>query len=936
MRNRGKEGMGCSAVHLGLTDWQGNTKMKNMITPIYFEVRMKQANKLILLLMALLPTLLAAWPSYQSMSTPGFEVFYRPGWETEALNVLQAMEYSRPYVEKLTGNKLPKIPYVIEDTGNMVNGYASPVGSKIAVFAYPPSGSELSFGEDWWQLVGMHEYIHMAQMTKVSGEPALLRAIFGNFLYPNLYQPMWMTEGITVYGESNISPYSGRLKGATYPAIINTLAREGKLPSPSKAGYMSYDTPLAHYYVFGGSFYQYLADTYGQDRFAALFEYTGSTLASYLNPLTTYLSIDKAYETAYGKPLTALWLEWQAKETSKPFTLPEENLSRDGWRASDLKYHDGMLYYISYKLDKTGPSSGFSSYRLMRMSDLNGTPRRDVLLEQDAEFPAGFHIQNGRIYYSRLEFQGGYDNNEYDGLGAVSELWSMNLDGSGNTKLTKGQFRAFCPLPDGKLLIAADDATHRASIIQQFDPSSRTLEELIRLDHLVSGIFSQNGKFYVTARGFWSNNGIFELNLKSGQLMPIIDTPSMESIVSVNGNDMVFEAVYNNQNGCYLRKLDSGQTFRFSGVSEVTSLAMSPAGDTWFISMSSKGQDVYADRLKLQSYQIPSLPRSDPPYRRLEYGKDDMVLDTYPVQYGGYGKNITHALWPRLYRFPYIEGRQDSLVVGVMMAGMDILGDFPMWNATVLYDSFREEWGVDLGIENSFFRPLKHQLQFQLDFDGERQLNSVQYLSLLTRMNYGIQNAWTGFGFQLGDRETRKLWYPFVGMNFAWAGGGLQTNNSLMYETTDFFASDRDRLGWHGRAVLRQKMPVGSELRARIQAGWDPDANVDEVFQPIRGWDDDWTARKGIILSASWYKPILKIREALWTPNIYFGDLSVGMFYDRAIPWDEPAAETRSSMGAELVLELNAAYMFAMDLGLRVSFPEGGDSRLDVMLGTDF
>ncbi len=392
---------------------------------------MKKATKLMQLLLIMLPAFLTAWPNYESMSTPNFEVYYRPGWETEALNVLQAMEYSRPYVEKLTGNKLGKIPYVIEDTGNMVNGYASPVGTKIAVFAYPPTGNELSMGEDWWQLVGMHEYIHMAQMTKVSGEPALLRAIFGNFLYPNLYQPMWMTEGITVYGESNLAPYSGRMKGGTYPAIISTLAREGKLPSPSKAGYQSYDTPLAHYYVFGGSFYQYLSDTYGEDKFSRLFDYTGSTLASYLNPLSTYLSIDKAYEAAYGRPLTLLWEEWQAKEAKKPFSLPKENISNQGWEASQLQYHDGALYYVSFKVDKTGPSSGFASHKLIRMTDLQGSPRREVLLEQDVEMPAGYHISGNKILYSRMEFQGGYDNNDYDGLGAVTEIWEMDRNGGG-------------------------------------------------------------------------------------------------------------------------------------------------------------------------------------------------------------------------------------------------------------------------------------------------------------------------------------------------------------------------------------------------------------------------------------------------------------------------------------------------------------------------
>jgi hypothetical protein len=131
-----------------------------------------------------------------------------------------------------------------------------------------------------------------------------------------------MSEAITVYGESAMSPYSGRMNGGTYPAIISALSAEGKMPSLTKAGYYSSSTPLANHYVFGGSFYQYLADTYGPDKFPILFEYTGGSLFSYLNPLYSNLSLDKAYQDAYGKPLQVLWSEWQATRLPKSSVFP--------------------------------------------------------------------------------------------------------------------------------------------------------------------------------------------------------------------------------------------------------------------------------------------------------------------------------------------------------------------------------------------------------------------------------------------------------------------------------------------------------------------------------------------------------------------------------------------------------------------------------------
>ena len=93
---------------------------------------MKLLKTLFLLGLCLLPPALAAWPNYYTLSTDNFEVYYRKGWATEAMNALQALEYSRPYVEELTGNRPSRVPVLLEDMGNMVNGYASPIGKSMA------------------------------------------------------------------------------------------------------------------------------------------------------------------------------------------------------------------------------------------------------------------------------------------------------------------------------------------------------------------------------------------------------------------------------------------------------------------------------------------------------------------------------------------------------------------------------------------------------------------------------------------------------------------------------------------------------------------------------------------------------------------------------------------------------------------------------------
>lgn len=906
---------------------------------------MKALKTALILLLALLPLLLPAWPNYYTLSTANFQVYYRKGWSTEAMNLLQALEYSRPYVEGLTGNKPGRMPVLLEDMGNVVNGYASPVGRSMAVFAYPPSSDELALGEDWWQQVGIHEYIHMAQISKATGEPALLRALFGNILYPNLYQPMWMTEGITVYGESQLSKYGGRLNSGTYSAVINALASEGKLPNPGKAGYYSYSNPLGNYYVYGSSFHQYLADKYGEQKFAELYALTGSSLESYLNPIYSGLSLDAAYKQTYGKTTPKLWTDWQAEMGRNAPPLPKKKISSHGWRTDNLQYHAGALYYTNYKVSKTGPSSTFSSHRLIRVDDPYSKPRQEILVEQGSEFSAGFQIDQDKLYYSSSEFEPGYANNNYDGLGVVTQVWVQDLDGGGRHQLFAGPIRAFCKLDSGQFLIAEDDATHQKTELSRIDPATKARTSLGSLDWLIGTIHQSQGRIYVTARRFWHNNSVYELDLGSLQLTPLIDTPYMETVASVSGNDLIFNAVYDGKNGSYLYNLKTRQISQFAGFSEVKNATQGRDGKAWFIAISRNGQDVYQDQLQLRPFSLPA-DRSNPePYARVK-GMQSMVLGKYPVTKGTYANNLWHMLWPRLYRMPYIGNSdkeaapedlitQDNLVLGAQLAGADVVGDFPLWTATVLYDLGNEDWGYQFGVENNFFRPVKQTLQYT-DLDS-KSLSSIQSVSLLQRMNYGLTGLNLGFGF-VADEDTlshsyRKLLYPFLGANFAYKGIRLQTSNRLMYEDQNFLASDRERLGWQGQYAFRLKAPLSTELRSSVFAAYDPEANKDEVFPAMRGYDSDWLLRSGALVRNTWYAPILKVRNGIWTPNIYLEDINLGLFYDFANPWNQKDGLSRYSYGAELIAELFAGYNFGLNLGVRYSVNKDQESMLSLILG---
>jgi hypothetical protein len=276
-----------------------------------------------------------------------------------------------------------------------------------------------------------------------------------------------------------------------------------------------------------------------------------------------------------------------------------------------------------------------------------------------------------------------------------------------------------------------------------------------------------------------------------------------------------------------------------------------------------------------------------------------------------------------MYRIPIVESTGDSLWVGASMGGNDILGDFPAWDATILYDTKSGKWQYSLGLENYFFRPVKHSLAFSA-WDT-RTFTSTQYVTLSRSLNYGLSEAWTGFGFTTADDLARKVWYPFLGMNFSFPGLKVQTNNALMYETQEFLASDRERLGWQGRLNLRLQAPLSSELRLNGMAAYDPDAPKDEVFPNLPGYKADWLQNRGATVVGTLYKPVIKVREGIWNPNLYLEDINLGLFAGAAVPWDRDDTDTRYAYGAELVAELSAAFMLSLNLGVRYSINRDGD-----------
>lgn len=886
---------------------------------------MRRAGSFFMIVICLIPVW--GFASWKTMSNDYFMVYYRSGMEDEALHALKVMEQYRPRLERLTGNTSHLVAIKLEDMGNLVNGYANPIGNQIGLFMYPPTKGSLAQGEDWFQTVATHEYIHQLQITHEGGLPREFRKYLGNILYVQLHQPMWMTEGITVYGESQLSPYSGRMNGAYYSALVSALASEDKLPSRTKAAYYSYDTPQAHYYVYGGSFHHYLARRYGEQRFGDLYKDNSSRVTAYLNGALPMLALDPAFQNAYGKPLAELWQEWQAEEKSKAKPQSAQRITQDGDDKEDLKYYDGALYYVRSLKEKTGPGMAFTLNGLMKI-ELSDPMREPVeVLRQATEFPASYHVVGDKIYFSRTEYRRGFGNKDNDGYGSITQI--MLKDSRGTRKIYSGQVRAFLPISDTEMLIAEDLPLYRGSVLMHYSLDTGEQKTLYSGEALVHKIFRDKDDIYINAKQYWRNSGIFRL--QKGILEPVLESPNWQELVAVENGVISYNTIQDNQLQAWIYNTQSRVHARLLYDQYIKDPIQAPDGSTYFLSVSSKGMDLYHAPIKSPStptheYSMPIVPIAKERFQGQRY-----LFGNQEIQHGGYLNNIAHLLNPRMVHFPMIYGNGDSLAIGAVLAGSDAVGDFPSYMISGVYDYAQKEFVGSFSLSSTVLAPINQDLMISSDDDGTYMLN--QSVSLYKRQNYGLNSVNVGLGSIAWDDWQRKMLYPFVSQQYSWSGGSFGLRNTLLYEAQDMLDSNRDRLGWQGVISLRQRISKHSEFQGSWFGAYDPDADSEDVFYAIRGYDDELHSSKGFTLRNTWYTPLVRIRQGLWNPQIYLEDINMGVFFDAAGVSQKLDESLVYSYGVELTGEFGVFFQGQLNAGIRLGINRDDETFVGLILG---
>lgn len=831
---------------------------------------------------------LTTWFNWQTLKTDDFTVIYKKEYYGEALHALQNLQYYKDNMQSIIGEGHRNLPVVIEDVGAVSNGFANPIFHNVHVFTHAPGFAYRMEGmESWPRTVTLHEYAHILHLSKTRGLSRILTDIFGPVFAPNLYSPGWITEGITVFCESQSSPYEGRLNDGFFDSYIGARVHGDAMPSVIEATNTPHDFPFGTYYLYGGEFFAFLAQKYGEDKFAEFFSRYGSYFWAPLSAVFPFSGLDIAARHTYGKSFPGLFHEWQQQEKDRYGAWQPAGLriTDQGWYMYSLQEEKGKLYYVRYRPVKV---DGFSERILTHIVEFDPQDEKErIIASLSGVISTPMRIRDSNLYYTTREFAQGYSNVYYGGFGIVANLHERNIETGADRILLTDNIRGFCILPDGSILYSRDKAHGFGSEMWLLDGHDNRM--LFETELLINELDANDEYIGVVARSDFENWNLYLLDYESRVFVSVINTPWVEGSISLAGDALLFTANYGKVYGIYCYGLSSGKVYQLTD-GGYADHGVVIGENLYFKGMSKWGFDLYRSELHPRRIET---PKAAPPVKP-DFGEMELV-----IRRGGYG-DVVKTLVPSV-RVPFVLPTERDLsawAYGLVFLGGDAT-DENIYGGFLYRDPDEEDMVFNLLWQSRFFTPLD--ISFFYDYKSSFEY-TVSYPAFLS-LEYGFSNLTLFLDGRIFDGLARKEFAPGCGISLRYPYTALSASFALPFER-QAWGSDIHRSAQRMTCNLQQFLG-GGEFRVLGRAYVDRH-NPEIPDFSIRGYDTI-ESRRALILSTEYVHRLCPLRKGLWNPNVYVEDLYWAVFVDYA--WTEEGT-TYYSVGCELRLEAKAGFGF--------------------------
>lgn len=546
---------------------------------------------------------------WQTIESENFRVNYPDGLEELGRRVLAYAEDAHKKVAPFMGVKpYEKTEIICFDTYDDTNANASNYPhNRIMLNLHPPSpdsGFAIGRYDDWIRYVILHEYTHILHQNETPWAIYELNSILGKVFFsrfaipgvpsyvteyiPNLLSdsPRFVTEGWAVTTESKFTP-GGRAKEGDLDMKLRMAALEKCLLSIDQVnGSYLLDWPSGgNEYDYGTAFFDYLINTYGEDKPSKILNVLGKT---------PWLGIDFAVSQVLpGKTCNSLWDEmmgWihvryakQAAEIQKEPLTSSTALTTTGRHHHHPRWlpDGGISVTESYK----GKSAGVVKVAPNGITRLFG---KDSLSDYSVS-------ADGRYFYYSTE---GEDENRFK---SYSDLFRFDSQTREVKQLTDG-LRAVEPAlsPDGQSLVAIATAKGSNHLLL-LDAEGKVLKRLTEPtleETWANPSWAPDGKRFVVSRWSKGRYNLVTVDPATGKIEPLTTGDALDfyPAYTPDGKYVTFTSDRSGVFNLYALRLSDRKLYRLTNVlGGAFDARVSPDGKRIaFLNYTSKGYDLHS------------------------------------------------------------------------------------------------------------------------------------------------------------------------------------------------------------------------------------------------------------------------------------------------------------------------------------------------------
>lgn len=923
-------------------------------------------------------TVFAISPSYavdpflnwQSLHSENFQVHFAEQNKSQALRAINIAEsVHKQLVAELGWTPAEKTHLIISDETDFANGFATVINfNRSVLFVSPPTGvGGLEDFEDWLALLITHEYVHVLHLDKAHGSPAGLRKIFGRFFlsFPNLFQPIWLIEGLATQYETDHASGTGRGQSALFASMMRMEVANGVKPLRQVNLPISTWPAGTTRYLYGVYFFEFLKQTQHEDQVQRLIdEYSGNLMP---------FAVNSTFNRVFGKNLSAMWGDFtlwleqrfnqQIATIQQQGVISGERISHSAYRTNLVRATDDAVYYIE--------NSGTTQATLIRQAG----GERTVVTEITS---GNFDINaNGDAIIAQLDY--------CDEYAIYSDLYLYTQADGELKQLTEcGRYTRVVWHPDGQHILALK---HEAAKFQLelLDTEANQKKILIDFeDHTIVGWFdvSPNAEHLVVS--LWrpgSRWNLYRYELSTGKREQLTSDDAIQAYPEyhADGTSIIYSADYSGIYNLYQYDFKTAQHTQLTRTLAGAYQASSNKNNVYYIGYTAQGNDVFhlTNSQAIANYIPVSTPASSPPH----YPDVEVVQTDYAAL-----ANMRPRWW-----FPAFSVTEDETQFGLITSGNDALAIHnyiinPLYDfenkvfAGSLQYSYSNLFSVGVSRSNTLFK------------DSAGNLNRIRSEDVLqfivAKPNTGILSSSTWLMALVWENNSDSKLFanaaPANDFSDNVLGLAWLYNNSRVYPLSisrndgreirlvaeDGNALNSDFNGQVYTAIWNEYIRLGGEhvLALQMLQGWgsgstsdfllggeDSGIQYDILLQQtstavfgrrdyaLRGYAEGLPQLRGQraqLLSVEWRFPGQRIERGAMAPPVGIMQWSGGAFIETGAAYDTSSPDKYfSSAGLELTADLNLFYLapFRARLGLAHGFDSTiGETRAYFSLGSSF